>query len=162
MINDCIIDFDALLKNYKDVGIYEFDIPSVHKYLISIAINFKDSFTEIKTSNPYVIVLKTIAYYLQSNHIIMTKNKIYDFLIITYKFLNYSNEKIKDNQSNSKSQVIDDSLFDICNDILNQYDLYEDSVRIQIPNLIVDIITGLLFKSDPYGNKISVFQIKSF
>jgi len=162
MINDCIIDFDALLKNYKDVGIYEFDIPSVHKYLISIAINFKDSFTEIKTSNPYVIVLKTIAYYLQSNHIIMTKNKIYDFLIITYKFLNYSNEKIKDNQSNSKSQVIDDSLFDICNDILNQYGLYEDSVRIQIPNLIVDVITGLLFKSDPYGNKISVFQIKSF
>src|SRR4051794_13970906 len=162
MINDCIIDFDALLKNYKDVGIYEFDNPSVHKYLISIAINFKDSFTEIKTSNPYVIVLKTVAYYLQSNDIIMTKNKIYDFLIISYKFLNYSNEKIKDNQSISKSQVIDDSLFDICNDILNQYDLYEDSVRIQIPNLIVDIITGLLFKSDPYGNKVSVFRIKSF
>src|SRR6476661_3439413 len=162
MINDYIIDFDVLLKNYKDVGIYEFDNPSVHKYLISIAINFKDSFTEIKTTNPYVIVLKTIAYYLQSNHITMTKNKIYDFLIISYKFLNYSNEKIKDNQSISKSQVIDDSLFDICNDILNQYDIYGDPVRIQIPNLIVDIITGLLFKSDPYGNKISLFQIKTF
>ena len=36
MINDYIIDFDVLLKNYKDVGIYEFDNPSVHKYLISI------------------------------------------------------------------------------------------------------------------------------
>lgn len=162
MINDYIIDFDVLLKNYKDVGIYEFDNPSVHKYLISITINFKDSFTEIKTTNPYVIVLKTIAYYLQSNHITMTKNKIYDFLIISYKFLNYSNEKIKDNQSISKSQVIDDSLFDICNDILNQYDIYGDPVRIQIPNLIVDIITGLLFQSDPYGNKISLFQIKTF
>jgi hypothetical protein len=127
MINNRIIGFDHLLKNYKEIGIYEFDNPSVYKYLISIAINFTNSFTEIKTSNPYVIVLKTVAYYLQSNHVIMTKNKIHDFLIITYKFLNSSIEKIKDNQLLSKSQVIDNTLFDICNDILNQYDVYEDS-----------------------------------
>ena len=98
MINDCIIDFDNLLKNYKEIGIYEFDNPSTHKYLISLAINFTERFTEIKSSNPYVIVLKIVAYYLQSNRIIMTKNKIYDFLIINYKFLNSSIEKIKDNQ----------------------------------------------------------------
>ena len=76
--------------------------------------------------------------------------------------MNSSIEKIKGNQSISKLQDIDISLFDICNDILNQYDFYEDSVKIQIPNLIADIITVLLFKSDPYGNKISIFQIKSF
>jgi hypothetical protein len=124
LINECIIDFYHLLKSYKEIGV-EFGNPSIHKYLISIAINFTDSFTEIKISNPYVILVKTVAYYLQSNCVIMTKNKIYDFLIITYNFLNSSIEKIKGNQSISKLQDIDISLFDICNDILNQYDFYE-------------------------------------
>jgi hypothetical protein len=162
MINDCIIDFDNLLKKYKEIDIYKFGNASTHKYLISLAINFTDSFSEIKTSNPNVIVSKTIAFFLQSNKVIMTKNKIYDFLIITFKFLNLYIEKTRNNQSVSKSQVIDNTLFDICNDILNQYDFLDGFVKIQIPNLIVDIITILLFKSDPYGNKISIYQTKSF
>jgi hypothetical protein len=45
---------------------------------------------------------------------------------------------------------------------LISYDLYDEKTKIQIPNLIVDVIAALFFKTDPYGKKISTFQIKPY
>jgi hypothetical protein len=163
MSNDCIVDFDNLLKkSYHELGIYTFDNSLNHAYLVTIANNFSSYFVDFKTSNPYIIVLKTIAYHFQSNRILMTADKIYDFFITTYNFLSSFIGKIEDNRSNSKSSMADNIIFEICNDILSNYALYEDLVKIQIPNLIVDIITILFFKADPYGKKVSMFQTKLY
>jgi hypothetical protein len=163
MSNDCIVDFDNLLKkSYHELGIYTLDNSLNHAYLIRIANNFSSYFVDFKISNPYIIVLKTIAYHFQSNRILMTTNKIYDFFITTYNFLSSFIGKMEDNRSNSKSSMADNIIFEICNDILSNYALYDDLVKIQMPNLIVDIITILFFKVDPYGKKVSMFQTKLY
>ncbi len=163
MSNDRIADYDNLLKkSYHELGIYTLDNPLNHAYLVTIANNFSSYFVDFKISNPYIIVLKTIAYHFQSNRILMTTNKIYDFFITTYNFLSSFIGKIEDNRSNSKSSMAVNIIFGICNDILSNYALYEDMVKIQIPNLIVDIITILFFKTDPYGKKVSMFQTKLY
>ena len=162
-MSDCIVDFDNLLKkSYHELGIYTLDNSLNHAYLITIANNFSSYFVDFKISNPYIIVLKTIAYHFQSNHILMTTNKIYDFFITTYNFLSSFIGKMDDNGLNSKSSIADSIIFEICNDILSNYALYEDLVKIQMPNLIVDIITILFFKVDPYGKKVSMFQTKLY
>jgi hypothetical protein len=46
--------------------------------------------------------------------------------------------------------------------MLNNYDKYDDTIKIQIPNLLVDIVTILFLKVDPYGKKVSIFQIKPY
>jgi hypothetical protein len=163
MSNDCVVDFDNLLKkSYHELGIYTLDNSLNHAHLVTIANNFSSYFVDFKNTNPYIIVLKTIAYHFQSNHILMTTNKIYDFFITTYKFLSSFIGKIEDNRSSSKLCMTDNIIFEICNDILSNYALYEDLVKIQIPNLIVDIITILFFKADPYGKKVSMFQTKLY
>jgi hypothetical protein len=45
---------------------------------------------------------------------------------------------------------------------LISYDLYDEKIKIQIPNMVVDVIAALFFKTDPYGKKISTFQIKPY
>jgi hypothetical protein len=132
-MSDCIVDFDNLLKkSYHELGIYTLDNSLNHAYLITIANNFSSYFVDFKISNPYIIVLKTIAYHFQSNRILMTTNKIYDFFITTYNFLSSFIGKMDDKGLNSKSSIADSIIFEICNDILSNYALYEDLVKIRL------------------------------
>jgi hypothetical protein len=163
MSNDGIVDFDNLLKkSYKELGIHDIENSLHHENLITIANKFPLYFKDIKTSNPYIIALKTIAYHFQSNHILMTKNKIYDFFVLSYKYLISSLGKTDRNQLDSKSSMFDNIIFEICDDVLNNYNIYEDLIKIQIPNLIVDVVAIVFFKADPYGKKVSFFQMKSY
>jgi hypothetical protein len=166
MPDDCIVDYDNLLKkSYSEMGgIYGIDSSLHHNDLIKIANNFSSYFIDIKVSNPFIVVLKTIAYSLQSNYVVMAKNEIYDFFATSYKFLATQFDKTKGGHESpqSNSMMVDNVIFEICNDVLNNYDTYEDAVKIQIPNLIVDIVTILFLKVDPYGKKVSIFQIKHY
>ena len=89
MPDDCIVDYDNLLKkSYSEMGrIYGIDSSSHHDDLIKIANNFSSYFIDTKVSSPFIVVLKTMAYSLQSNYVVMAKNEIYDFFITSYKFL---------------------------------------------------------------------------
>jgi hypothetical protein len=163
MSNNCIVNFDNLLKkSYKELGIHNIDNSLHHEHLITIANKFSFYFKDVKTSNPYIIVLKTIAYHFQSNHILMTKNKIYDFFVTSYKYLISSLGKTDSNQLESKSSRFDNIIFEICDDVLNNYNIYDDFIKIQIPNLIVDVVAIVSFKIDPYGKKVSIFQTKPY
>lgn len=163
MSNDCIVDFNNLLKkSYDELGIHSIDDSLYHKHLIAIANNFSLYFKGIKISNPYIIALKTIAYHFQSNHILLTKNKIYDFFVTSYKYLTSFIEKTENDRLNTKSSISDNIIFEICDDLLNNYNVYPDLIKIQIPNLIVDVVAIVFFKTDPYGKKVSVFQMKSY
>ena len=166
MPDDCIVNYDNLLKkSYSEMGgIYDIDSSIRHTDLIKIANNFSSYFIDIKVSSPFIVVLKTIAFSLQSNYVVMAKNQIYDFFITSHKFLATQFDKTKSGQESPKSNsmTVDNVIFEICNDMLNNYDTYEDAVKIQIPNLIVDIVTILFLKVDPYGKKVSIFQIKPY
>ncbi len=163
MNNECVADFDILIrKSYNELGIYGIDSSLNYADIIAIANNFSTHFKEVTLSSPYVIVLKTIAYLLQSKRVVLDKNKLYDFFITSFKFLIESHGKKKENKVSIRSELIDSIFFEICNDLLGSYDCFIEIIKIQIPNLIVDVIAALLFKSDPYGKKMSSFQIKPY
>ncbi len=145
-------------------GVYNSGNSLHHDDLVKIANNFSSYFVDVRVSSPFVVVLKTIAYSLQSSCTVMAKNEVYDFFITSYKFLATHVDKTKSNQESPKSNsmMVDNVIFEICNDVLNNYDKYEDAIKIQIPNLIVDIVTILFLKVDPYGKKVSIFQIKPY
>ena len=163
MNNECVAGFDDLLrKSYNELGIHSIDGSLHYADVITLANSFSTYFKDVTLSSPCVIVLKTIAYSLQSNGVVLNKNKLYDFFIASYKFLITNTGEIKGNPLSTGSGIIDNSFFEICNDLLISYDLYDEKIKIQIPNLIVDVIAALFFKIDPYGKKISAFQIKPY
>ncbi len=163
MNNECVADFDNLIrKSYNELGIYGIDSSLNYADMFAIANNFSTHFKEVTLCSPYVIVLKTIAYLLQSKRVVLDKNKLYDFFITSFKFLIESRGEKKENPVSIRSELIDGIFFEICNDLLSSYDCFMETIKIQIPNLIVDVITALLFKSDPYGKKMSSFQIKPY
>lgn len=163
MSNSCIIDFEDLLKkSYGKLKVHDINNLSTTNFIIAITNNFAEYFPEIKILKSPVILSKTVAYYLQEKCIVMTKDTIYDFIIITYNFFYSLITTIENFKLSSRSAIGDNNLFDICNDVLYSYDSFDESIKIQIPNLIVDLISILFFKSDPYGNRMSTFQIKSF
>ncbi|HEY6534387.1 MAG TPA: hypothetical protein VIY08_01040 [Candidatus Nitrosocosmicus sp.] len=162
-MSECVVDFNAMLnKCYTFCNLYNIDNSVNFDYLDKIAKNFTHHFKDVKILNPYVTTLKTIAYHFQSNPVLLTHSKIYDFFVTSYKFLSFMLQKTGDNYKYSELDLNDPVIFDICNDILNNYVNYDDSIKIQIPNLIVDVLSTVFFKSDPYGIKVSSFQIKSY
>lgn len=163
MNNECVAGIDDLLrKSYNELGIHSIDSSLHYADIITLANSFSTHFKDVTLSSPCVIVLKTIAYSLQSNGVVLNKNKLYDFFIATYKFLITNTGEIKGNPASTRSGIIDNSFFEICNDLLISYDLYDKKIKIQIPSLIVDVIAALFFKTNPYGKKISTFQIKPY
>ncbi len=163
MNNECVAGFDDLLrKSYNELGIHSVDSSLNYADMITLANSFSTYFKDVTLSSPCVIVLKTIAYSLQSNGVVLSKDKLYDFFIESYKFLITNTGEIKGNPASIRSGIIDNSFFEICNDLLISYDLYDEKIKIQIPNLIVDVNAALFFKTDPYGKKISTFQIKPY
>ena len=58
-------------------------------------------------------------------------------------------EKTDRNQLDSKLSMFDNIIFEICDDVLNNYNIYEDLIKIQIPNLIVDVVAICIFQNRP-------------
>jgi hypothetical protein len=163
MNNECVAGFgDLLRKSYNELGINSVDSSLNCADMITLANSFSTLFKDVTLSSPCVIVLKTIAYSLQSNGVVLSKDKLYDFFIASYKFLIANPGETKGNPASIGSGIIDNNFFEICNDLLISYDLYDEKVKIQIPNLIVDVVAALFFKIDPYGKKIFAFQIKPY
>jgi hypothetical protein len=163
MNNECIADFDDLLKKSCDeLGIYSIDNSLNYAEMNAVANNFSTFFKDVTLSDPYVVVLKTIANFLQSNRVVLAKNKLYDIFITSYKLLLTNPNKAKESPVRAGSEITYNIFFEICNDLLSSYDHYDEKFIIQIPNLIVDVIAVLFFKRDPYGKKISTFQIRPY
>jgi hypothetical protein len=159
-----IEDIDNLLKkSYKELALQGYGDSLNHGVLIEIVSNFSDYFPDVKTTNPFIIVLKAISASLQINSVAMEKSKLYDFLINAYGFLSKNIDKSeRDIQINSKLSLVDNIVFEICNDLLLTYDSYDIQTKTQFPSLIVDVLSILFFKADTYGKAVSIFQIKSY
>lgn len=164
MDNDSNTDFNVLFKkDYRELGINWLDnLENDDNYLIAIMIDFQLLFPEIKIVNPYMILLKTITFVIQKNSIELRKNDVYDFFIMSYKFLIDHLIKKKVNSIPFTLSTFDNIVFEICNDLIYSYDKLDKNVKIQFPNLLVDILSIIFFKSDLDGKKVSLFQLKSY
>jgi hypothetical protein len=163
MNNECVAGFgDLLRKSYNELGIHSVDSSLDYADVVTLANSISTRFNDLTLSSPCLIVLKTIAYSLQSNGVVLSRDKLYDFFIASYKFLIANHVETKGNHASIRSGIIDNSFFEICNDLLISYDLYDEKVKIQVPNLIVDVVAALFFKMDHHGKKIFAFQIKPY
>jgi hypothetical protein len=164
MDNDSNIDFDVMFKkSYKELGINWLDnLENDDDYLTTIMKDFHTLFPEINVVNPYMILLKTITFVIQKNTFVLQKSDVYDFFIMSYKFLIDHLIKKQVNSIPFTLSTFDNVVFEICNDFLHAYDTFDKKMKIQFPNLLVDVLSIIFFKSDLDGKKVSLFQLKTY
>jgi hypothetical protein len=164
MDSDSNIDFDVMFKkSYKELGINWLDnLENDDDYLTTIMKDFHTLFPEIKVVNPYMILLKTITFVIQKNTFVLQKSDVYDFFIMSYKFLIDHLIKKQVNSIPFTLSTFDNVVFEICNDFLHAYDTFDKKMKIQFPNLLVDVLSIIFFKSDLDGKKVSLFQLKTY
>ncbi|HKO66084.1 MAG TPA: hypothetical protein VJU13_12845, partial [Candidatus Nitrosocosmicus sp.] len=164
MDSDSNIDFNVLFKkSYKELGINWLDnLENDDNYMTTIMKDFHTLFPEIKVINPYMILLKTITFVIQKNTFVLQKSDVYDFFIMSYKFLIDHLIKKQVNSIPFTLSTFDNVVFEICNDFLHSYDTFDKNMKIQFPNLLVDVLSIIFFKSDLDGKKISLFQLKTY
>jgi hypothetical protein len=164
MDSDSNIDFNVLFKkSYKELGINWLDnLENDDNYMTTIMKDFHTLFPEIKVINPYLILLKTITFLIQKNTFVLQKSDVYDFFIMSYKFLIDHLIKKQVNSIPFTLSTFDNVVFEICNDFLHSYDTFDKNMKIQFPNLLVDVLSIIFFKSDLDGKKISLFQLKTY
>jgi hypothetical protein len=164
MDSDSNIDFNVLFKkSYKELGINWLDnLESDDDYMTTIMKDFHTLFPDIKVVNPYMILLKTITFIIQKNTFVLQKSDVYDFFIMSYKFLIDHLIKKQVSSIPFTLSTFDNVVFEICNDFLHTYDTFDKNMKIQFPNLLVDVLCIIFFKSDLDGKKISLFQLKTY
>ena len=81
---------------------------------------------------------------------------------MSYKFLIDHLIKKKNNSVPFTLSTYDNVVFEICNDLLSSYDDFSSKIKVQFPNLLVDVLSIIFFKTDLEGRKVSLFQIKSY
>jgi hypothetical protein len=164
MDSDSNNDFNVLFKkSYKELGINWLDnLESDDDYMTTIMKDFQTIFPEIKVVNPYMILLKTITFVIQKNSFVLQKSDVYDFFIMSYKFLIDHLIKKQVNSIPFTLSTFDNVVFEICNDFLHTYDTFDKNVKIQFPSLLVDVLSIIFLKSDLDGKKVSLFQLKTY
>lgn len=164
MNSESNVDFNVLFKKiYKELGInWLDDLENDDDRLLSIMKDFENLFPDLKETNSFMILLKSITVFVQYRNILLKKNDVYDFFIMSYKFLIDHLIKKRNNTVPFTLSTYDNIVFEICNDLVVRYDKFSDNVKVQFPNLLVDILSIIFFKVDLDGRKVSLFQLKPY
>ncbi|MGD9532398.1 MAG: hypothetical protein AB7V56_01325 [Candidatus Nitrosocosmicus sp.] len=164
MNSESNVDFNVLFKkSYKELGInWLDDLENDDDRLLSIMKDFENLFPDLKETNSFMILLKSITVFVQYRNILLKKNDVYDFFIMSYKFLIDHLIKKRNNTVPFTLSTYDNIVFEICNDLVVRYDKFSDNVKVQFPNLLVDILSIIFFKVDLDGRKVSLFQLKPY
>lgn len=164
MNSESNVDFNVLFKkSYKELGInWLDDLENDDDRLLSIMKDFENWFPDLKEPNSFMILLKSITVFVQYRNILLKKNDVYDFFIMSYKFLIDHLIKKRNNTVPFTLSTYDNIVFEICNDLVVRYDKFSDNVKVQFPNLLVDILSIIFFKVDLDGRKVSLFQLKPY
>ncbi|HET8793759.1 MAG TPA: hypothetical protein VFM31_08195 [Nitrososphaeraceae archaeon] len=164
MNSESNVDFNVLFKkSYKELGSnWLDDLENDDDRLLSIRKDFENWFPDLKGPNSFMILLKSITVFVQYRNILLKKNDVYDFFIMSYKFLIDHLIKKRNNTVPFTLSTYDNIVFEICNDLVVRYDKFSDNVKVQFPNLLVDILSIIFFKVDLDGRKVSLFQLKPY
>src|SRR5690348_11419279 len=88
MNSESNVDFNVLFKkSYKELGINWLDDLESDDHLISLMKGFENFCPNLKETNSFMVLLKSITVFVQYKGILLKKNDVYDFFIMSYKFL---------------------------------------------------------------------------
>jgi len=110
-------------------------------------------------SNEWVTSMKAIAEACSikdnnsNNSYIFSQSELSDFLTLAAKGIN---------EKRMRTQIISDIIFKIYNDIMENYQNFDNNLKSNYPGIIIDIISIINSGIDTEGNKISVYSLHEY
>jgi hypothetical protein len=133
-----------ILKIEKDNEIYRNALELVQK----------DRLDSANVSNKWISAMKTIANaYSSLTSYVFTQSQLSDFLTLSAK-------GIEDKRMSSG--IIDNLIFKIYRDIMENYENFSDILKLNYPGIIVDIISIINQRMDTKGIKINLVDIERY
>ena len=137
----------------------------------------KTNVEKINTYGKWIIAMKGIAESCVANKHIFSQSEIYDFLIIAATTANLypmsipgEGEKGQDKTRGAitpahlekKSEIIEDTIFEIFKDIMENYQSSDHGLKTNYPQIIVDVISTLAKGIDNERKRMTTYSIKSY
>jgi hypothetical protein len=99
-------------------------------------------------------VMKTIAEVCANkNRFMFTQSQLYDFLILATKLIG---------EDERRRYRVDEEVFKVYKDIMENYGLFEDSLRFQYPRIITDIAFVFVHGKDTFGREIIPHKLEKY
>jgi hypothetical protein len=145
-----LIYFFNILKIEEDTEIYRKAVELVQKIPIE-SVNDSNNF-----SNEWISAMKIIAYaYSSLTSYIFSQSQLSDFLTLSAKGIE---------EKRMNSEIINNLLFKIYRDIIENYESFSNSLKSNYPGIIVDVISIINQKQgmDTKGTKVSSIDIERY
>lgn len=110
-------------------------------------------------SNEWVTSMKVIAEACSikdnnsNNSYIFSQSELSDFLTLAAKGIN---------EKRMRTQIVSDVIFKIYNDIMENYQNFDHSLKSNYPGIIIDVMSIINKAIDTEGNKISVYNLYEY
>jgi hypothetical protein len=110
-------------------------------------------------SNEWVTSMKVIAEACSikdnnsNNSYIFSQSELSDFLTLAAKGIN---------EKRMRTQIVSDVIFKIYNDIMENYQNFDHSLKSNYPGIIIDVMSIINKEIDTEGNKISVYSLYEY
>jgi hypothetical protein len=144
----------------------------LHYCLNILKINEHDDETQIRIKKAYVqnialfsiyhkrlITLKIIADFVTLTSNTVSQAQLYDFLMLSTAAL--SSEEMKEYKS-LQGTTTDDIVFKIYRDLIENYQTADDILRLNYPQIIVDVVAVLSKGVDTRGKQVSVYRVYDY
>jgi hypothetical protein len=143
-----LIYFFNILKIEEDTEIYRKAVELVQKIPIE-SVNDSNNF-----SNEWISAMKIIAYaYSSLTSYIFSQSQLSDFLTLSAKGIE---------EKRMNSEIINNLIFKIYRDIIENYESFSNSSKSNYPGIIVDVISIINQGMDTKGTKVSSIGIEKY
>jgi hypothetical protein len=146
----------------------------IHYCLNILKINKHDDETEIRIKKAYaqnialskiyhkrLITLKIIADFVTLTSNTLSQSQLYDFLMLSTAAL--SSEEMKEYKSlRGTTTSTNDMVFKIYGDLIENYQTADDILRLNYPQIIVDVVAALSRGIDTRGKQVSVYRVYDY
>jgi hypothetical protein len=150
-----LIYFFNILKIQEDNEIYRNALDHVQKIPIKSVNVDRDS--NDNDSNEWISAMKTIAYAYSSlnntTSYIFSQSQMSDFLTLSAKGIE---------EKRMSSEIIDNLIFKIYRDIMENYQEFSQNLKSNYPGIIVDVISIISQGMDTKGTKVSSISIERY
>ncbi|HEY9387657.1 MAG TPA: hypothetical protein VIP70_11505 [Nitrososphaeraceae archaeon] len=155
-------DDEDLKKTLKEtlvrsIQMLKLDHHNNNNQITEKAFQFIQKFTskQIKTYGNWILALNTIADSCLAVKQILSQSEVYDFLTVAVA------TNIED-ENRRRTKAIDNTIFWVYRDIMTNYQLSDDKLKIAYPKIIVDVIAILAKGLDTEGKKVAKYNIESY
>jgi hypothetical protein len=155
-------DDEDLKKTLKEtlirsIQMLRLDHHNNNKQITEKAFQFVQKFTskQINTYGNWILALNTIADSCLAVKQILSQSEVYDFLTVAVA------TNIED-ENTRRTKTIDNTIFGVYKDIMINYQLSDDKLKIAYPKIIVDVIAILGKGLDTEGKKVAKYNIESY